>query len=1056
MGLFQKSVLINYLTSVSGSDIEKGWNSLISYKEMDSKVQTFKEEVFQAKFLEKIFVDCFGYKSQYDSAEEGNLFFEQKNTSNSKKADGAIKKDGEVIAVIELKSTKTKNLDDVKNQAFGYYTNNSKCEYVITSNFNKLRFYIERNEDYLEFDLFNIDKEEFKLLWLCLDSKNLLEGKPKEIKNKSLINEENITKKLYQDYSTFRQELFNNLIENNQTVEKRVILNKTQKLLDRLLFILFSEDRGLLPANSISEIINHWEFGGNSLYSTFLTYFEIINKGRPKRGDKKGIYAYNGGLFSEDVVLNTLNISDDVLLSNAKKLTKYDFESDVSVDILGHIFEHSLSEIEELQNQIDGVETDKSKSKRKKDGVYYTPKYITKYIVDNTLGKLCDEKKIELDINEETYSPSAKRSRNRISALDDYRSWLLQLTICDPACGSGAFLIQALNFLIKEHHYIDELSASYNKDSLLLSDVKNSILENNLYGVDINQESVEIAKLSLWLNTAESNRKLTSLNNNIKCGNSLIDNPEVAGDKAFNWQNEFPKVFERGGFDVVVGNPPYIRKQGLMEHYPEMCIYYESNYKSATANYDIYALFMEKTFDLINDKGIVSFILPHKFLIADFGNGIRQYFIDNKAVSGLIHFGAELVFRDATTYTCIINLTKDKKKVIRFKHLKPSDLFENFESSEIPYSELSYKQWILSDKKVSGVLKKINLQPLKLKDIFARFVQGIITGKDAVFCVKGNLNGQFLIILDEKGVQHKIEKEILKPHLRGEDVAKFKSLVNNEWLIFPYVINDEKAELISPSELKDKYPNTLNYLKVYEDVLREREKGKFNNEYWYQFSRNQAISVLEQDKIITREVCFGGSMTLDENNFYHNSKCHTLLLKENTGFSYKSILPLINSSLFWFYLSNTGNELRGGYIGVKRKVLEPFSVPNPESVEIKHLENFTDLMLKKKSKHLSVLNNFTKYLKSQIKIENLSKKLLNWYKLEFGDFIKELNKAIKKAGGNELDNKEKFNLMPLFEEQKSEAQRLKDQINQTDKEIDQMVYELYGLTKEEIEIVENS
>ena len=282
MLLFQKSVLSNYLDSVSDSEIDKGWSSLQSYKEMASKVQTFKEEVFQAKFLEKIFVDCFSYKSQYDSAEEGNLFFEQKNTSNSKKADGAIKKNGEVIAVIELKSSKTKNLDDVKEQAFGYYTNNSKCEYVITSNFNKLRFYIEKNEDYLEFDLFDIDREEFKLLWLCLDSKNLLEGKPKEIKNKSLIIEENITKKLYQDYSTFRKELFNDLVENNQTVEKRVILNKTQKLLDRLLFILFSEDRGLLPANSISEIINHWEFGGDSLYSTFL-------KGTLKNNPKKGV-----------------------------------------------------------------------------------------------------------------------------------------------------------------------------------------------------------------------------------------------------------------------------------------------------------------------------------------------------------------------------------------------------------------------------------------------------------------------------------------------------------------------------------------------------------------------------------------------------------------------------------------------------------------------------------------------------------------------------------------------------------------------------------------------
>ena len=674
MSLFQKSVLSNYLDSVSDSDIDKGWSSIQSYKEMASKVQSFKEEEFQADFLTIIFADCFGYISNYKSGAEGNLFFEQKNKVGSKKADGTIIKDGEVIAVIELKSTKTKNLDDVKEQAFGYYTNNSKCEYVITSNFNKLRFYIERNEDYLEFDLFNIDKEEFKLLWLCLDSKNLLEGKPKEIKNKSLISEENITKKLYQDYSTFRQELFNDLVENNQTVEKRVILNKTQKLLDRLLFILFSEDRGLLPANSISEIINHWEFGGDSLYSTFLTYFEIINKGRPKRGDKKGIYAYNGGLFSEDVVLNTLNISDDVLLSNAKKLTKYDFESDVSVDILGHIFEHSLSEIEELQNQIDGVETDKSKSKRKKDGVYYTPKYITKYIVDNTLGKLCDEKKIELDINEETYSPSAKRSRNRISALDDYRSWLLQLTICDPACGSGAFLIQALNFLIKEHHYIDELSASYNKDSLLLSDVKNSILENNLYGVDINQESVEIAKLSLWLNTAESNRKLTSLNKNIKCGNSLIDDPTVAGDKAFNWRNQFPKVFEKGGFNVVIGNPPYVRQELFKEIKP----YLEKAYECFNSVADLYTYFVEKGIDLLSEKGKFSFILPNKFLKSNYGKEIRKVIKEKTNIELLFDFDDFPVFESATTYPIIFVLNKKRDFQLGFFKYEEINKFYDF------------------------------------------------------------------------------------------------------------------------------------------------------------------------------------------------------------------------------------------------------------------------------------------------------------------------------------------------------------------------------------------
>ncbi|MCB0703585.1 MAG: N-6 DNA methylase, partial [Ignavibacteriae bacterium] len=171
-----------------------------------------------------------------------------------------------------------------------------------------------------------------------------------------------------------------------------------------------------------------------------------------------------------------------------------------------------------------------------------------KYIVDNTIGKLCEEKKQELSIVEEDYLRGKKgRKKETIKQLEtqltQYREWLLQITIVDPACGSGAFLNQALEFLIREHRWIDEMTAKLFGGGLVFQDVENSILENNLYGVDINEESVEIAKLSLWLRTAQKGRKLTSLNNNIKCGNSLIDDPEVAGDKAFKWEEEFPKVF---------------------------------------------------------------------------------------------------------------------------------------------------------------------------------------------------------------------------------------------------------------------------------------------------------------------------------------------------------------------------------------------------------------------------------------------------------------------------------------------------------------------------------
>jgi len=1004
MSLFQKSVLSNYLDSVSDSEIDKGWSSLQSYKEMASKVQSFKEEEFQADFLTIIFADCFGYISNYKSGAEGNLFFEQKNKVGSKKADGTIIKDGEVIAVIELKSTKTKNLDDVKEQAFGYYTNNSKCEYVITSNFNKLRFYIERNEDYLEFDLFNIDKEEFKLLWLCLDSKNLLEGKPKEIKNKSLINEENITKKLYQDYSTFRQELFNDLVENNQTVEKRVILNKTQKLLDRLLFILFSEDRGLLPANSISEIINHWEFGGDSLYSTFLTYFEIINKGRPKRGDKKGIYAYNGGLFSEDVVLNTLNLSDDVLLSNVKKLTKYDFESDVSVDILGHIFEHSLSEIEELQNQIDGAETDKSKSKRKKDGVYYTPKYITKYIVDNTLGKLCDEKKIELDINEETYSPSAKRSRNRISALDDYRSWLLQLSICDPACGSGAFLIQALNFLIKEHHYIDELSASYNKDSLVLSDVKNSILENNLYGVDINQESVEIAKLSLWLNTAESNRKLTSLNSNIKCGNSLIDDPTVAGDKAFNWKNEFPEIFKNGGFDVVIGNPPYVQSHSLSESEKDF-IY--NNFKTAEYQINTYGVFVEQFINLLKLNSFYSLIIPNYWLSTKYDKELRKsVFIDNYALEVINTFE---VFESATVDTLILTGKKKKNQKEKTSFLS------------IPNS-------------LKSIDERLNAINLRLWDFeeYKSFKDGdedefISFNKELKLKGKNTLKD---FILFKMG---------LKPYEKGKGTPAQTREMMNEKVYHSSKKEDETyLPLLGAKHIK------RNFLAPYQEYIKYgKNLAAPRNPEIFEGERILVNRILSKDKI-------DGVLVSD--TYINNTDVFNLLPLKDNIIDIRILYALIISKLCATFFKRANVNLnRNAFPKINVGTLETFPIPNiPDDIQEK-IKLLVDEILNETSVFYNSISKFISVLQDNLELTKMSKKLDAFFKLDFKDFLSELKK--QKVTLSLSDQSE---WKDYFEETKSKVNTIQVKIAKMDKEIDQMVYELYGLTKEEIEIVENS
>ena len=555
MSLFQKSVISKYLKSQNKETISAKWESYQTHflnLKVQEEIKSLKEEQYQGEFLEDLFVKILGYTKPASSTEtKYNLTTEYKNVKDSKKADGAIIIDDKVKAVIELKGTNTTDLGKIEAQAFGYKNNQPECVYVITSNFEKLRFYIDNAIEHLEFNLFTLTEEEFLLLYLCLGFENISNDIAKKIKEESLSQEDVITKKLYKDYSLFKRELHQSLVVLNPDYEPLELFKKSQKLLDRFLFLFFGEDRSLLPPNSIKQILSQWnqlrdldEY--TPLYDRFKKYFGYLNTGF--KGKQYDVFAYNGGLFKSDEILDNIIIDDDLLYKHTVKLSEYDFASEVDVNILGHIFENSLNELDKTKVKMEGAEIDKSKTKRKKDGVFYTPKYITKYIVENTVGKLCDEKKLELKLNEEDYTTDKKRTKATkqplLDKLTQYRNWLLQITICDPACGSGAFLNEALNFLIAEHTFVDELQAKLFGDAMVLSDVEKSILENNLFGVDLNEESVEIAKLSLWLRTAQPNRKLNDLNNNIKCGNSLIDDPEIAGDKAFNWQNEFPKIFK--------------------------------------------------------------------------------------------------------------------------------------------------------------------------------------------------------------------------------------------------------------------------------------------------------------------------------------------------------------------------------------------------------------------------------------------------------------------------------------------------------------------------------
>jgi REP element-mobilizing transposase RayT len=559
MALFQEAIVKKHLKDLDPLALDIAYNEYLKVysTEKIKNIRIAKEEQYQEGFIKDIFGSVLGYSVYPESPY--NIETEKKNEGNARKADGAILKDEKVVGVIELKDNKTKNLDTVKDQAFGYKNNHKECSYVISSNFHKLRFYIDDATDYEEFDLYNLDKESFKRFYLYLRKEGLLDKNiPKLLRQETKFHEEEISKKLYKDYSNFKGSFFENALKNNPQFDRLALFKKSQKFLDRVLFVLFAEDKGLISTNSVVQIVEKWQALRDDafdtprpLYALVLLFFNNLYLGKKDNNGNVLIPEFGGELFAPDEVLDQLTIDDDVLKDDLLKLSQYDFNTDVDVNILGHIFEHSLNEVDDVEAELRGEQLDKTKSKRKKDGVFYTPKYITKYIVDNTLGKLCSEKKSELKLDidifiddfQKTDGKLNEKGKDLFERLNTYKSWLLTVKVCDPACGSGAFLNQALSFFIEEHKFVDDLIAELTNSPLRLFDTDLQILENNIYGVDINEESVEIAKLSLWLRTAQPGRKLSNLSNNIKCGNSLIDDPEVAGDKAFNWGREFPSVF---------------------------------------------------------------------------------------------------------------------------------------------------------------------------------------------------------------------------------------------------------------------------------------------------------------------------------------------------------------------------------------------------------------------------------------------------------------------------------------------------------------------------------
>ena len=1006
MPLFQSSVITKHLQSQNKEIIALKWESFKNHfhnPKVQEEIKSLKEEQYQGEFLEDFFVKILGYTKPASSSEtKFNLTTEYKNIKDSKKADGAIIVNDAVKAVIELKGTNTTDLGKIEVQAFGYKNNQPECTYVITSNFEKLRFYIDNAIEHIEFNLFTLTEMDFNLLYLCLAYENIEKDIPKKIKEQSISQEDAITKKLYNDYSLFKRELHQSLVILNPQFDALTLYQKSQKLLDRFLFLFFAEDRQLLPPNSVRLILDQWKKLQEldepiPLYNRFKKYFGYLNTGF--KGKQYDVYAYNGGLFLPDEVLDNITIDDDLLYLHTIKLSEYDFISEVDVNILGHIFENSLNELDEIKAQLAGETIDKTKTKRKKDGVFYTPKYITKYIVENTVGKLCEEKRPLAPKGGISPNLPKREKQKYFEELKDYRSWLLQLSICDPACGSGAFLNQALDFLINEHKYIDEMQAKLFGDAMVLSDVEKSILENNLFGVDLNEESVEIAKLSLWLRTAQPNRKLNDLNNNLKCGNSLIDDVEIAGDKAFNWQQEFPQIFAKGGFDVVIGNPPYVTR-GITDKMKE---FLNSNFETAQYQVDLYVSFIEQGIKICKEKGFISYIVPNSWLKNMMMSDCRKFILNNLSLNFIIP-SLQNVFTEASVDTMIFTGSKIK-----------GELEIKIQIGEFINKELSLKHQVISNRFLNNkgyvfdveinddilpIITKMNLNIIPISEMF-----DVIRGINPY----DKYTGQSPEIISSRAYHSNFKKdETFVPELKGMHISRYGYRWDNKHFI------------------------------SYGDWLAAPRDPKH----------------FEGPRIIFREI-LGKTLvsTLIEEDFKIDRSLYIAKLKESMKekFSTTYALSILNSKLMAFYFRYTNNEFDNLFPKIRVAEFKSLPIKNIGiSSQLPNIEKSKSLLsFSKELQDISV--KFERTIQRKFELEVLPKKLQDWYLLSYADFIKELSKKKVKLTLTEEAEWEDY-----FLQESKKALALKTNIDAKDKEIDQMVYGLYGLTEEEITIVKES
>lgn len=948
----------------------------------------YNEEATKIGFIQPLLKDILGW----DVNDRNEVSPEEKVSRG--RVDYGLKIDGKTKILVEAKPVK-EELKKHISQAVNYGYNRKNVPFVLLTDFEGLKLFdvtikpdVRNPLKGLKIDIpWSQYIQEFDDLWK-ISRQSVIEG---ELDKLLLIKPKDrlpVDQAILGDLKKWSEDLAKNIFKNNtalfhggDTEQGAAYLKEiTQRILDRIIFMRSCEDRGLIHHPPLVEIFAQRTEGVGLntmlfLREEFKYYDETFDSDlfRPRDWEKDLAIDFSAML---EIINGTYN--------------PYQFDV-IPIEVLGNIYEQYLGYTLRLTAQ--QVKYELKPELRKAGGVYYTPEYVVDYIVKNTVGKLLNEypaKKIET------------------------------LRILDPACGSGSFLIRAYDEMLNYYksQKAKKIKSSEKQGKLdlrheetgppLTIQEKSEILRKHIFGVDVDEQAVEVTKLSLMLKMLEGmygfvpgRAILPMLDRNIRCGNSLVSGDtlelkNIFGNdwyklKSFNWNTEFLDIMEGDGFfDVVIGNPPYVRQEMLGEKFKS---YAETHFKTYSGTADLYTYFIEKSIGLLKKNGLFSFIVANKWQRANYGKPLRRW-LKTQAIEEIVDFGDLPVFAGVTTYPCILRIAKGNPQPIfncaKMDTLDFKDMTEHVNRIiyKISRETLEDNGWSLSDDKATRLITILRQKGIPLKEYAkGKILYGIKTGLNEAFVIDSETRKH--LISDDSN-----SAELIKPFLMGRDVRRYEPPKRERFVIFT-----RRGVSIS------KYPAIERHLSQFKEFLipkpadwsgKEWKGRKPGNYKWYEIQDTvDYFEEFEKTKIIVPTIIRRAAYIYDREGFYSNDKTTIIAVDD------LYLLGLLNSKLLDYFMHTISSTKQGGYYEYK-----------PMYIEQLPIRTISHTSAKDKTSHKQIV-----------------------------ELVKQMIDLHKKLS------------MATTERERSALQR---SIAATDHQIDNIVYELYGLSEHEIKIVEES